>query len=248
MSMDAPVSLLCLPCAGASATMYLRWRARLPAWLSLVPVELPGRGGRMAEALEDDADRLVGQLCCEHLARTRGRYALFGHSMGAMLAHAMASRWQAEGLPAPMAVFVSACPAPAHRERQRFAGHRDAAWLAADLLRQGGTPPEVLDNPELRDIVLNVLAADYRVCESACDELRRPPLRAPLVAVGGRDDDIRAERMEAWRHETEAGFAMHWFDGGHFYLRPNEPALLALIQERLSPRHHEGRHAGLVCA
>lgn len=50
------VSLLCLPCAGASATMYLRWRRLLPKWIQVVPVELPGRGGRLAEALVEDFD------------------------------------------------------------------------------------------------------------------------------------------------------------------------------------------------
>ena len=33
--------LLCLPCAGASATMYLRWKRHLPAWIEIYPVERP---------------------------------------------------------------------------------------------------------------------------------------------------------------------------------------------------------------
>ncbi|MBF9265843.1 thioesterase, partial [Acidovorax cattleyae] len=41
MASDADLVLLCLPCAGASATMYLRWQRRLPPGLRVVPVELP---------------------------------------------------------------------------------------------------------------------------------------------------------------------------------------------------------------
>ncbi len=247
MTAHPPVSLLCLPCAGASATMYLRWRARLPAWLSLVPIELPGRGGRMAEPLVEQADQLVEQLCREHVGLTRAPYALFGHSMGGMLAHAMAARWQAQGLPGPLTLFVSACPAPSQRERSRFSGHRDEGWLVADLLRQGGTPPEVLENPELRAIVLSVLAADYRVCESTCDRtFESAPLRAPLIALGGQDDDIRPERLQAWRHESEGGFELHWFEGGHFYLRPREREVLTLIERQLAPRLHGAPKADAV--
>ncbi|MDC6169387.1 thioesterase II family protein [Paucibacter sp. XJ19-41] len=246
--MSVQVSLLSLPCAGASATMYLRWRSRLPAWLRLVPVELPGRGARMGESLLHDADQLVELLCSEHAGVLQGPYALFGHSMGGLLAHAMAARWQARGQPAPLAVFVSACPAPTRRERERFAGSGDEAWLIADLLKQGGTPTEVLENPELRRIVLGVLAADYQVCESACDWPMQAPLRAPLVVLGGLEDDIAAERLEAWRCETTHCLALHWFSGGHFFLRPHECEVLALIERQLAMRNHEGRYAGLAFA
>ncbi|MFO6015427.1 thioesterase domain-containing protein, partial [Pseudomonas aeruginosa] len=43
-----PVRLFCLPYSGASAMTYSRWRRKLPAWLAVRPVELPGRGARMA--------------------------------------------------------------------------------------------------------------------------------------------------------------------------------------------------------
>ena len=84
--MQAPLSLLCLPCAGASATMYLRWRRLLPRWIEVVPVELPGRGQRLGEDFVEDFDSLVARLCAEQDAALRGNFALFGHSMGALLA------------------------------------------------------------------------------------------------------------------------------------------------------------------
>ena len=70
--------LLCLPCAGASATMYLRWKRHLPAWIEIYPVELPGRGERLGEPLIDDFETLVVRLCEEQATRMRGDFALFG--------------------------------------------------------------------------------------------------------------------------------------------------------------------------
>ena len=104
--MPAPLSLLCLPCAGASATMYLRWRRLLPRWIEVVPLELPGRGSRLGEDFVEDFDALVSLLCSEHEAALRGNFALFGHSMGALLAWGIAQRLRATGRPLPRALLV----------------------------------------------------------------------------------------------------------------------------------------------
>ncbi|WP_371358657.1 thioesterase II family protein, partial [Salmonella sp. E393-2] len=60
-----PVRLFCLPYSGASAMTYSRWRRKLPAWLAVRPVELPGRGARMAEPLQTDLASLAQQLARE---------------------------------------------------------------------------------------------------------------------------------------------------------------------------------------
>ena len=229
----APVSLLCLPCAGASATMYLRWRRLLPPWVSLVALELPGRGARMDEPLVRDFSEQVERLCDEQRQALQGRYALFGHSMGALLAHGIARRQQALSRPAPGALFVSASPAPARRDPARFAGLDSRHALLDDMRRQGGTPAEVFDNEELLALTLSVLSADYQVCASF-----RPdgalPLDMPVHAFGGRHDDIAPEALEAWRDATSAHSSVQWFDGGHFYLRAHEAAVIRHVVRGLS--------------
>ena len=109
--MHASVRLLCLPCAGASATMYLRWRRSLPPWVQVVPVELPGRGSRLGEPFVESFAALVAGLCDEQSAAmntTASSFMLFGHSMGGLLAWGIAQRLRERGLPAPAALFVRA--------------------------------------------------------------------------------------------------------------------------------------------
>ncbi|MGD9658916.1 MAG: thioesterase II family protein, partial [Methylocystis sp.] len=77
-------TLFCFPCAGASAATYNRWRNRLPSWLRIEPVELPGRGARIAQEPIDDFASLVTQLTAELSRRLPPDYAFFGHSMGAL--------------------------------------------------------------------------------------------------------------------------------------------------------------------
>ncbi|OYO31754.1 thioesterase II family protein [Janthinobacterium sp. PC23-8] len=248
--MAAPVfNLLCLPNAGASAMMYLRWRQRLPAWIKLVPVELPGRGRRIGEPCIEDHDALVAQLCHEQAAVMRQPHALFGHSMGALLAFGLARQQRRlGGLPAS-ALFVSGTAAPSRRDDLRFAGTSDAA-LTADLRRHGGTPAELFDCPELLRMTLDTLRADYQLCRSFRYR-EEAPLAMPLQLLLGRSDDLGGpERILAWQREAAGAFALHYFEGGHFYLREpqQETALLRAVVQQLGQCRIGIPHASAAAA
>lgn len=235
MAVQAPLSLLCLPCAGASATMYLRWRRFLPPWVRIVPVELPGRGARMGEAFVEDFDALVARICTEQVDAMRGGFALFGHSMGALLAHGVTRRLQALRRPLPCALLVSGCAAPARRDPERFGGGEDDASLIAELRKQGGTPDAVFASEELMRITLDTLRADRRVCRShdARAAVGAAPLPLSLHVFAGRQDDIEVPAMAAWAKEIAGVFTLDWFDGGHFFLRQHETEFLAALARHL---------------
>ncbi|MGO0793148.1 thioesterase II family protein [Herbaspirillum seropedicae] len=249
--MMAPTWLLfCLPCAGGSASSYLRWRRLLPAHIQVLPLELPGRGSRMAETALRDFDtlsmQLTGRVAAELARWPQARYALFGHSMGALLAYGMARRLALQSaLRQPDALLLSASAAPSRRDTHRFAAS-DTASLLHDLRRLGGTDPEVFEDRELLSMTLDVLAADYAVCASFIRH-PGPPLTMPLQVYAGRSDEIDAVCLNAWREETRAAFDLHWFDGGHFYLHAQQDALLAHLAARLdglcAPSCQEASHA-----
>lgn len=213
--------------------MYLRWRQSLPAWVHVVPLELPGRGMRLAEPFVEDYERLVDQLCDELSARRDGRFALFGHSMGALLAHGVTRRLRDRGQAMPCALFASGSPAPARRDPQRFIETRDDAALIADLRQQGGTPEAVFDTPELLRLTLDTLGADYRLCASFRYR-RAAPLNMPVHAFTGRDDAITTEQVAAWEHEAGGAFSLDWFEGGHFFIRQQQSRVLATIARLLA--------------
>ena len=212
--------------------MYLRWRRLLPEWIRVVAVELPGRGARLDEPFVEDFEALVAQLCDEQAHALAGRCALFGHSMGALLAYGIAQHLQADSRPMPQALFVAASPAPSQRDPGRFADKDDDAQLMADLRQQGGTPDAVFASPEMMRITLDALRADYRVCASF-RATARAPLPLPVHALGGRQDDIAVARIAAWRHEARGRFSLDWFEGGHFFIRQNEAQVLSTIVREL---------------
>lgn len=212
--------------------MYLRWRRLLPEWIQIIPVELPGRGHRLGEPFAENFVQLVSQICSEHSESMQRRYALFGHSMGALLAYGVALHQHARKMPLPEIVFASGSPAPSHHNADRFMSEADDAALIADLRKLGGTPEEVFNNPELLKLVLSTLSADYRICNSF-QYSPHTPLPLPLCALGGRADEISAERIEAWQHETRSRFDLTWFDGDHFFIRQQEQQVISTIQRAL---------------
>lgn len=248
-----PLTLFSLPCAGASAVMYLRWRRKLPSWVRIQPIELPGRGGRLHEAPEKTFDMLAARLCDELEMNPPQRYAFFGHSMGALLAYRITHHLRARMRPLPIALLVSACAAPSRQDWKRYADKDSDTSLIADLRKQAGTPEEVFQNPELLSMTLGLLGADYRICASFRHE-ELPPLPIPIHVFCGRTDEIHKSRLEAWQLESTMSFSMDWFDGGHFFLRYHEEAFLPILVQRLAESSGlaessvEAPHAALASA
>lgn len=234
--------LICLPCAGASATMYLSWKRQLPAWIEVCPVELPGRGERLSEPLVDDFETQVVRLCEEQITRMRGNFALFGHSMGALLAYGIAAHLREVGRPQPRMLFASGSASPSMRDSERLAGLDNDKALIADLRQQGGTPEEVFKSPELLRLTLDILMADYRLCRSFRYR-GGSPLAYPLQVLAGREDDIEQERLESWQREAGGEFSLGWFEGGHFFIRQQQPLVLETIKQALALRIEEVSYA-----
>jgi surfactin synthase thioesterase subunit len=220
--------------------IYARWRRLLPSWLEVRPLELPGRGRRIGEPPMTDLPALAARLAGE-LVRDGVRdaamgvdapYALFGHSLGGLVAFEMAHELRRLGAPAPRMLFASAAAAPSRRDDGRWAEPLDDAGLIAEMRRLSGTPEEVFSERDLLDMALPVLRADFLMV-GRYEHRRRPPLDCPIAAFGGRHDDIAQEALLAWKEETTGSFSLTMFEGDHFFIRGCEGRLLDHLLDRL---------------
>ncbi|MDF3292621.1 thioesterase II family protein [Streptomyces silvisoli] len=75
-------------------------------------VELPGRLARWSENAFERAEPLVESLATVLAGELDVPYALFGHSMGALLAFELARALRRRGADEPRVLFVSGGPAP----------------------------------------------------------------------------------------------------------------------------------------
>lgn len=240
--MVTKLTLLCLPYSGASAMVYSRWRPKLPQWLQLQPVELPGRGARFDEPLQTDMRTLAMQLAKELRPTLKTPYALFGHSLGALMACEIAHALRALGCSEPVALFASGTAAPTMRADydRGFAEPKTDAELIDQLRTLNGTSEEVLANAELMCLTLPILRADFLLC-GRYTPLQRPLLTCPVHVFGGKADRATSAQLIGWSQESHGSFSVDMLAGGHFFIHDQEARVLRAIKNHLEI--HQRRHA-----
>ncbi len=230
---SAEIKLFCFPYAGGNAAAFRTWHKSLPRNIRVHAVQLPGRANRAREPVPSSFAQLIEDLLSQLLDNFNCSYAFFGHSMGAIVAFELARTLRRYRLPLPVRLFLSGHRAPhvpSMREPLHAVSDED---LIAAVRRLGGTPAEVLENPELLQFVLPTLRADFRLCETYRYE-SESPLPTPVTIFGGTDDlETTCAGLNAWREHTTAPFRMHMLPGDHFFVHSAEAAVLERIGAEL---------------
>jgi len=114
----AKVRLFAFPYSGASASIFFSWAEPLPRTIELVAVQLPGRGARLSEPSFTHMTELIDALALAMLPFLDRPFALFGHSLGAVIAFELTRRLRATGANLPVHLLVSGHTAPKIEDRR----------------------------------------------------------------------------------------------------------------------------------
>jgi len=212
---------------------YRSWADDLGEGVEVRAVRLPGRESRLMEPAFDRVEPLVEALIEALSARLQAPYALFGHSMGALVAFELTRELRRRSGPAPAHLFLSGRSAPRYPDPARAVHLLPESEFIEYLRTLNGTPEAVLANAEMRELFLPTLRADFAVCARYRYRVE-PPLEVPITVFGGSGDFERApELLEDWKRETSASFGMHMLPGDHFFVRTAKPLLLSLLRREL---------------
>jgi surfactin synthase thioesterase subunit len=230
------ISCFCLPFAGGNRYSYRNYEEVAPSFLRIIPLELPGRGARMKEPLLSDIDSLVHDLYRQIEGFVgSGKYVIYGHSMGGLLACLLARYIRSKNHPLPLHIFITGTPgpsAPSRREKKRHLLNRDD--LVAELKELDGMPDGFWEDKELVKFLEPVFRADLKAVENYIYE-EAEPLNIPLTVITGTEEHLIKEEIGLWQKETDHPVEFTEMPGGHFFIFKNSYNILRIISDKLFP-------------
>lgn len=211
--------LYLLPFAGGSARSYGAWPEALSEIAEAVPLDTPDKGRTYLDTPETLSIEEMGARIASQISSETKPYALFGHSMGALMAFEAVRALIKRKARLPRLMIVSAHRAPHQPLDRRMLHPLSDNDFDAELATYSGTPKEVLENSEMMDFVRPTLRRDFRACETYRYS-EDTALPVPLASIGGIDDpEVSAEDLEAWARHSRHFLGSRTLPGGHFYFQ-----------------------------
>lgn len=223
--------LFLFPYAGGAAASYNGFRQYLDPSIEFRAIELAARGRRMRQANYNNLDEAVDDVFdIIKNELTQAPYALFGHSMGTMIAFELAYKIRDNNLPMPIHIIFSGRCAPyVSREGKRVLHHLSDAEFKKQLLEMGGTPKEFFDHPELLEVFLPLLKGDFRLTETYVHPPKDAPLDVDFTVFSGKQDEDTPEEVEAFAQHTTKTCDVHFFEGEHFFIHEETEKVMDII-------------------
>ena len=230
---DELPALVCIPHAGAGASIFAGWRA-LRDIASVWAVRLPGRENRILEEPYTSIDQMADALVAPVTDLPGSGLVLFGHCSGAFIAYELAGKLTAR---APVAknivLVVSSQVAPSPRSAQR--GPSPANLAPAELVEYlrglGGTPEEILRSAELMELLEPMIRADLQASDRYSHERRTSFVHIPIVAISAVDDGLVDNfKLARWKVHTTGSFRTVNVDGHHFDLTEPQSSILQAVR------------------
>ncbi|MFE9701946.1 thioesterase II family protein [Streptomyces sp. NPDC005930] len=231
--------LLVLPHAGGSASFYHAWGTAFDDDTEVLVARYPGRHDRLTDPCVDRMEDLTERVTDALLPFLDVPVTLFGHSMGASLAYEVALRLTRRHKVSAAALHVSSRKPP-HRLTPRRLHEAGDEALIEEVRRLGGTDESLLSDPDLREIVLPAIRADFTIV-GTYGPRAADPVDCPVYAyVGDQDPSITVHDMSGWADVAPRGFRLDVLGGGHFYLTERQDSLTRTMARRMSETDRMG--------
>jgi surfactin synthase thioesterase subunit len=233
------MKLLCFPFAGASSGFYLKWK-RYFGDITIVPVDLPGRGRRIAEPLCQTIKEAVDDLKVQVLPviNEKEQYTVYGHSMGSLLIFELLHELLETGEQMPVHIFLSGKNPPPVAIKKPIHQLSDEKFIKK-VVALGGMEDRFFEKPTLTKVFLPVLRADFGIIENYRYEKKKQLLPVDISFFFVSDDkSIKKNQVKHWADFTSKSFQMYYFNGGHFFIMKQGEEIAGIIKETLSETHN----------
>jgi len=203
--------------------------------VDLIAVELPGRESRLREPPWNSIQAVITEIQSGLPPLLAGRpYALFGHSLGALLAFELALALRRDGHREAICLFASGREAPTRHEPGRHLHNLpDDEFIEEMIARYDGIPQTLLGEPELLALLMPAMKADLCLTETYTHRAEAP-FSFPLHILSGHDDTrLTPDLLTPWTHQTTGPVLLTYFDGGHFFIRDSHAEVTGYVNRML---------------
>jgi len=226
--------LFCLPYAGGSEVGYYKWGNHLDKSIYLHPVPLKGRGQRFNEGfymsmkeVTDDIYNMIQDKIDQN------QYALYGHSMGSILAYELYHKIRSEGKRLPEHIFFSGCKTPDRMKDKEKLHHFSDQELLSKLNALGGIPQELVDSKELTDLFLPIIRNDLKILGEYEYNPNQHKIECDISILIGTEDTVKLEEALEWNKYSEREAIVYTLNGNHFFINNNIEYINKIINKSL---------------
>ncbi|MFI5776847.1 SDR family NAD(P)-dependent oxidoreductase [Nocardia sp. NPDC051570] len=241
-SATASLRVFALPFVGGDASVFTSWPDHLPGTIEVMGIQAPGREIRIDETPIDSISAFVTELA-EAVAPYLDRsFAIYGHSMGGLLAYELTKHLERHYGEVPTKLIVAGWPSPALVEEyarslkhipDSYATDAVSAAEALEVLRANGLFTTPIDEASIEPMIPS-LRADLKMLRDYRFE-HAITVRAPITVLHGADDPLfEIDRLRAWEHLTSGGFSLVTVPGDHLFIRNPSAHVMHTIAHELS--------------
>lgn len=227
------INLICLPFAGGNKHSYRRFEEMSPPFLKVLPFEFPGRGLRMQEPLLENVHEMTDDIYRQVKDLLRQPYALYGHSLGGLIAYLLVRKIAREEQEPPLHLFITGTSGPADPVRGQLRRHLLSSEAFIREVRElEGSPEEVLQHDELLHYLEPILRADFKASELYQYE-KEPALHLPITVITGTREDMKPEAIRLWQEETTEPVEFRRMPGTHFFINKYPYEIMQVISRKI---------------
>lgn len=204
------------------------WQNDLNSDVELAVVQLPGRGIRFSEAPYQTMSEVVTALFLALEKLSKKPFIFYGHSMGARVAYELTLMLWRFRCRLPVHFIASGSVAPCIIRTQEQTHHLPDIEFITKVGELNGSPPEVLANNEIMQLMLPALRADFKIIETYCSKSKFV-ISTKVSVLAGDQEEIEVADIEAWFTLFESYTDVHWISGDHFFVEKNKADVLKIV-------------------
>lgn len=227
--------LFCLPYAGGSESIYYEWKKYLSSSIRLNPIELKGRGRRYNEPFYETLDEAVEDIFKNIKYKIMDDdYAIYGHSMGSLLAYELYYKIKKYNVKEPKHIFFSGYQAPSVIGKKEDIHNLPDYDFIKKMIDIGGTPKEIVNNMEIFEIFIPILRSDFKIIENYNYEKKEKKIECDVSILCGKQDFLQLKEILAWKDHVAKEIKIYNFEGNHFFINDNIQVITNVINDILT--------------